>query len=63
MDHLNLPPGVTVIGTDTIPEGNADHGGEQAVHLQTASGAKAWGFGETVGLAAAEALAALADDF
>lgn len=63
MDKLNLPPGVTLIGVDTIIEGNPDHSGEQAVHLQTASGAKAWGFGETIDMAAAEALAALADSY
>ncbi len=39
-----LPQGVELVGTDVIPDDNPDHGGEQAVHLRTASGAQAWGF-------------------
>jgi len=57
-----LPPGVEVIKTDLIPDDNADHAGEQAVQLRTASGAEAWGFGKTQDDAVSDALAGLADD-
>ncbi len=62
MLNLNLPSGVKLLETDNIPADNPDHGGEQAVKLQTASGEVAWGFGESIDDAAADALAALAED-
>ena len=62
MSTRTLPPGVEVVSTDAIPEDNADHPGQQAIELRTATGAKAWGFGETQDDALSDALAALAED-
>ena len=62
MNVKSLPPGVEVIKTDLIPEDNADHAGEHAAQLRTATGAEAWGFGETQDDAVSDALAALAED-
>lgn len=62
MNTRALPPGVEVINTDVIPHDNADHAGEHAVQLRTATNAEAWGFGETQDDAVSEALATLAED-
>lgn len=62
MTTRTLPKGVELVKADLIPDDNPDHGGEQAVHLRTASGAEAWGFGATADDAVSDAIAALAND-